>query len=83
MPEVPEFDDPDWSPIVVREFEIATCCQEMAENNVDRAHFKYVHGTEAIPEEEFVVDGAYKRAVQRGRHLRPGGVRARASACCG
>lgn len=63
VPQVPEFHDPDWLPIVVREFEIATCCQEMAENNVDAAHFRYVHGTEAIPEQDFVVDGYYKRAV--------------------
>ncbi|XVQ08289.1 Rieske 2Fe-2S domain-containing protein [Spirillospora sp. CA-255316] len=66
VPEVPEFDDGAWSPPVVREFRIATCCQEMAENNVDRAHFKYVHGTGAVPEEEFHVDGAYKRAVGAG-----------------
>jgi phenylpropionate dioxygenase-like ring-hydroxylating dioxygenase large terminal subunit len=66
VPEVPEFDDPDWSPIVVKDFQIATCCQEMAENNVDRAHFKYVHGTDAIPEEEFFVDGPYKKAVGAG-----------------
>ena len=33
----------------------------MAENNVDPAHFQYVHGTDAIPEEEFVIDGTYKR----------------------
>lgn len=66
VPEVPEFSDPDWLPIVVRDFEIATCCQEMAENNVDRAHFKFVHGTDAVPEEEFVTDGYYKRAVGMG-----------------
>jgi phenylpropionate dioxygenase-like ring-hydroxylating dioxygenase large terminal subunit len=73
VPAVPEFHDPDWSPIVVRDFEIATCCQEMAENNVDRAHFKYVHGTEAIPEEEFVIDGAYKRAASAdGTFVREG-----------
>jgi nitrite reductase/ring-hydroxylating ferredoxin subunit len=53
VPEVPEFADPEWLPIVVRDFEVATCAQEMAENNVDRAHFKYVHGTDAIPDEEF------------------------------
>jgi hypothetical protein len=38
----------------------------MAENNVDRAHFKFVHGTDAIPEEEFVTEGYYKRAVGMG-----------------
>jgi nitrite reductase/ring-hydroxylating ferredoxin subunit len=66
VPEVPEFHDPDWLPIIVRDFEVATCAQEMAENNVDRAHFTFVHGTDAIPEEEFVTDGCYKRAVGMG-----------------
>jgi phenylpropionate dioxygenase-like ring-hydroxylating dioxygenase large terminal subunit len=66
VPEVAEFHDPEWLPIVARDFEVATCAQEMAENNVDRVHFKYVHGTEAIPEEEFVIDGHYKRAVGMG-----------------
>ena len=37
--------------------------QDMAENNVDYAHFRYVHGTDAIPEDEFHVEGTYKRAV--------------------
>jgi phenylpropionate dioxygenase-like ring-hydroxylating dioxygenase large terminal subunit len=63
VPAVEEFDDPGWLPIVVRDFEIATCCQEMAENNVDRAHFKFVHGTDSVPEETFITDGAYKRAA--------------------
>ncbi len=38
----------------------------MAENNVDFAHFRYVHGTDSIPEDEFFVDGTYKRAVGSG-----------------
>ncbi|OHV65413.1 (2Fe-2S)-binding protein [Pseudofrankia sp. BMG5.36] len=63
VPEVPEFHDDDWSPIVVRDFEVASCCQEMAENNVDTPHFKFVHGTEAVPEEEFHTDGHHKRTV--------------------
>ena len=46
---------------VLREFQIAISCQEMAENNVDFAHFQFVHGTDAIPEDEFVVEGTYKR----------------------
>src|SRR3954453_6132726 len=63
VPVVEEFDHLDWLPIVVREYQVASCCQEMAENNVDYSHFKYVHGSDAIPEDEFVVDGAYKRAT--------------------
>jgi nitrite reductase/ring-hydroxylating ferredoxin subunit len=66
VPEVPEIDDPEWSDIVVREFPVATCCQEMSENNVDTVHFKYVHGSEAVPEEEFVIEGPYKRSVGWG-----------------
>jgi phenylpropionate dioxygenase-like ring-hydroxylating dioxygenase large terminal subunit len=73
VPVVPEFDDPEWLPMVVREYDVATCCQEMAENNVDYAHFKYVHGSDAIPEDEFTIDGAYKRSVgAEGRFVREG-----------
>jgi len=50
----------------VRSFEIAISCQDMAENNVDFAHFRYVHGTEAIPDDDMVTDGTYKRTVSAG-----------------
>ena len=66
VPEVPEFHDPEWSEILVRDFEVRTSAQEMAENNVDFSHFRYVHGTEAIPEDEFTTEGTYKRAVSSG-----------------
>jgi nitrite reductase/ring-hydroxylating ferredoxin subunit len=73
VPEVPEFNDPDWLPHVVRTFPISASCQDMAENNVDYSHFRYVHGTDAIPEDEFVVDGTYKRAVgMNGNFVREG-----------
>ncbi|HEY1633901.1 MAG TPA: Rieske 2Fe-2S domain-containing protein [Acidimicrobiales bacterium] len=73
VPVVAEFHDADWAPIISREYQVASCCQEMAENNVDYAHFKYVHGTDAIPEEEFVVDGTYKRSVgMNGNFVREG-----------
>ncbi|CAO5239477.1 3-ketosteroid 9alpha-monooxygenase subunit A [Frankia sp. AgKG'84/4] len=73
VPEVPEFHDPDWLPIEVREFEIATCCQDMAENNVDTPHFLYVHGQPSIPEEDFVIEGHYKRTTgMDGNFVREG-----------
>ena len=62
VPVVSELGDPEWLPYELVEFDVATCCQEMAENNVDFAHFKYVHGNDSIPEDDFVVDGYYKRA---------------------
>jgi nitrite reductase/ring-hydroxylating ferredoxin subunit len=63
VPEVAEFSDSGYQPIVIRDFEVATCAQEMAENNVDTVHFRYVHGTPTVPEEDFLVDGHYKRTV--------------------
>jgi nitrite reductase/ring-hydroxylating ferredoxin subunit len=63
VPEVPEVDDEAWGEPHLVEFEIATCCQEMAENNHDTVHFKFVHGTESIPEEEARIDGYYKKVV--------------------
>ena len=45
----------------------------MAENNVDFAHFKYVHGTDSIPEDDFVIDGHYKRTTgMDGNFIREG-----------
>ncbi len=73
VPVVPELDDPEWLPPVLREFEVAVACEDMAENNVDYAHFQYVHGSDAIPETEFVVDGTYKRTVSgEGAFVREG-----------
>ncbi|MCU1392461.1 MAG: Phenylpropionate dioxygenase, large terminal subunit [Ilumatobacteraceae bacterium] len=63
VPVVPEFSSPDWLPLIMKEFFIATSCQDMAENNHDHAHFKFVHGTAAIPEGDELIDGTYKRVV--------------------
>jgi nitrite reductase/ring-hydroxylating ferredoxin subunit len=66
VPVVSEFTDDDWTPIIVRQFEVRVAAQDMAENNVDFAHFRYVHGTDGIPEDEFHTDGTYKRTVGGG-----------------
>jgi phenylpropionate dioxygenase-like ring-hydroxylating dioxygenase large terminal subunit len=60
VPEVPEFSSEEWLPLIMKDFHISTSCQEMAENNHDFAHFKYVHGTEEIPEGEERIEGTYK-----------------------
>jgi phenylpropionate dioxygenase-like ring-hydroxylating dioxygenase large terminal subunit len=73
VPEVPEFHDPDWHDIVVKDFRIAVSVEDMAENNVDFAHFPYVHGTDSVPDDEFVTEGTYKRTVGRdGMFVREG-----------
>jgi nitrite reductase/ring-hydroxylating ferredoxin subunit len=61
VPVVPEFDDEAWLEPVCFEYPVATSCQEMAENNHDVVHFKYVHGSPDIEWDESVVDGPYKR----------------------
>ena len=51
----------------------ASHAQDMAENNVDFSHFRYVHGTDAIPEDEFVTEGTYKRTIgMDGNFVREG-----------
>jgi len=66
VPEVPEFQDPEWSPILVRSFEIRVSAQDMAENNVDFSHFRFVHGSDGIPEDEFITEGTYKKTIGSG-----------------
>jgi phenylpropionate dioxygenase-like ring-hydroxylating dioxygenase large terminal subunit len=51
VPTFPEFtDDPDWSTDIRTSYEVETTWQEMAENGVDSAHFRYVHNTATVPE---------------------------------
>ncbi len=63
VPEVPELSDPDWSQPYTVDYVIRTVCQEMAENNHDPTHFRFVHGTDDIPQQDVFIDGGYKRVV--------------------
>jgi nitrite reductase/ring-hydroxylating ferredoxin subunit len=63
VPDVAEFNDQEWSEPVLRRFEIATSCQEMAENNHDPVHFQFVHGTADIPVSDITIEGTYKRSI--------------------
>jgi 3-ketosteroid 9alpha-monooxygenase subunit A len=68
VPEVPELGSPDWTAPERREWTVRTCTQEMAENTVDEAHFRYVHGTQAVAETERVeAEGPVFRVVSRNR----------------
>jgi phenylpropionate dioxygenase-like ring-hydroxylating dioxygenase large terminal subunit len=49
LPEVAEYGDPEWTDYERRRWKIRTRNQEMAENSVDSAHFKFVHGTSNMP----------------------------------
>ncbi|MGB2756298.1 MAG: Rieske 2Fe-2S domain-containing protein [Acidimicrobiia bacterium] len=51
IPEVPEFNDPEnFSGLEGRQYLIDAAWQEIAENSVDSAHFRFVHNTDEVPE---------------------------------
>jgi phenylpropionate dioxygenase-like ring-hydroxylating dioxygenase large terminal subunit len=49
VPEVPEWGSPEWTAPVRKRYRVRTHAQEMAENIVDPAHFRFVHGTPRLP----------------------------------
>jgi phenylpropionate dioxygenase-like ring-hydroxylating dioxygenase large terminal subunit len=66
--EVAELTGGDFSGPLHTHYVVAAGIQEMAENGVDSAHFRYVHNTASVPEiEAYVTDGhrAEMRSVQR------------------
>ncbi len=46
---IPECSDPDWTDFEVHEWNVWGNVQNMAENGVDVAHFRYIHGTANVP----------------------------------
>lgn len=54
VPVIPQFDgeDTEYSTMITTHHVVDTCWQEMAENGVDAAHFRYVHDTAEVPELE-------------------------------
>jgi nitrite reductase/ring-hydroxylating ferredoxin subunit len=73
LPDLPEYGSPDWTPFERRAWKIRTHNQEMGENTVDRAHFRYVHGTMEVPESKVEIDGPVLRMVSRSPMLTPRG----------
>jgi phenylpropionate dioxygenase-like ring-hydroxylating dioxygenase large terminal subunit len=64
IPEIPEVGDPEWSEVYRSSYTINTVPQEMAENGVDPAHFRYVHGTLNVPVMTATEEGPLRRAHQ-------------------
>ena len=50
MPRIEEAYSDKWTDIRTKRWTVNTCNQEMAENQVDAAHFHYLHGTAKMPE---------------------------------
>ena len=47
-----EYGDPAWTDYAMHEWIVYGSIQNMAENGVDVAHFKYIHGTADVPKAE-------------------------------
>lgn len=73
LPEVPEASSEHWTPFERHRWTVRTHNQEIGENAVDRAHFRYVHGTAEVPDSELQLDGHVRRAIQHVRMRTPRG----------
>lgn len=61
-----EITNPDWIDLQTYDWKVKTNVQEIAENGVDIAHFKYVHAMEAVPEGETTYDGHIRESKASG-----------------
>jgi 3-ketosteroid 9alpha-monooxygenase subunit A len=64
IPEVAEVSSDEWTALDRYSWTVQTHNQEIGENAVDRAHFRYVHGATTVPDSELELDGHIRRAVQ-------------------
>lgn len=76
IPVVEEFNDTEnFTVVQTREYEIKAPWQELAENGVDAAHFRYVHNTEEVPElQSYEADGPIARMRSAQKFPTPRGV---------
>jgi 3-ketosteroid 9alpha-monooxygenase subunit A len=65
---------PDWTAYDKYEWKIYVAPMNQADNGVDVAHFKYVHGTENVPTYDFVFDGIKKTVNAYPKLNTPRGV---------
>ena len=66
IPRVEELAEPGWSRAHPWRFELVAAMQEMAENNVDYAHLKYVHRRAYVPNDtsRFIPDGPFSTVIE-------------------
>ncbi len=55
--------DPDWGDYQIFEWTVYGSLQNMAENAVDVAHFKFVHGTATFPTSDMIWDGPRRTSI--------------------
>ena len=75
IPVIDEVGDPAWSDYYRSTYIIRTIPQEMSENGVDPAHFRYVHGTDDVAEmESYDTDGPCSVMLSKQSYVTPRGV---------
>ncbi len=75
IPVIPEIGDAAWSDYYKSSYTIRTCPQEMAENGVDPAHFRYVHGTDDVAEMvSYDTEGPTSVMLSKQSYVTPRGV---------
>lgn len=57
LPAIAEWDNEEWTGYHKRRWRVRSRNQEMAENAVDVAHFKYLHGTQNLPDPKMWTEG--------------------------
>lgn len=67
LPDVAEYENEDWTPYERREWIVESSTQELAENTVDQAHFRYVHGTNTVADTDISTDGPLMKVVSKSK----------------
>ncbi len=73
VPELPVMNEPGWQGPRRLSWTIRAQFQEILENTVDPAHFRYVHGTETLPVSQQTFDGVHIRGVNEAKMTTPRG----------
>jgi 3-ketosteroid 9alpha-monooxygenase subunit A len=73
VPELPELKDAAWLPLDFRQWTVRANWLDMNENSVDKAHFRFIHGTETIPSVQAEIQGHVHIATSAFKMDAPGG----------
>ena len=76
VPALVEFDDPEWTEPRTFELEVPVHMQDMAENNCDPVHFRFVHKNMDVPlsKMDYGEEGRFFRIVSHNTHETPMGT---------
>jgi 3-ketosteroid 9alpha-monooxygenase subunit A len=69
-----EVGNPDWTPFRKYQWSVYASLENLADNGVDIAHFRFVHGTTNVPEYEVKFDGIVRSVIARAKLGTPRGV---------